>query len=85
MASGVPVVASDVGGLPEVVESGVTGFLSPVGDVEAMAGACLRILSEPGTLRKFAEAAQRRAAQCFDYRRIIPQYESIYEELVAVS
>jgi N-acetyl-alpha-D-glucosaminyl L-malate synthase BshA len=82
MASGVPVVASNVGGLPEVVEHGVTGFLAPVGDVEAMAEYCLRILSGQDGHRKFAEAARRRAAQCFDYRAIIPQYEAIYERLV---
>ena len=52
MASGVPVVASDVGGLPEVVEHGVTGFLAPVGDVDAMAG----LLPEaPGGLRRGKE------------------------------
>jgi N-acetyl-alpha-D-glucosaminyl L-malate synthase BshA len=78
MASGVPVVASDVGGLPEVVEHGVTGFLAPVGDVDAMAGYCMRLLEDCGDAKKFAAAARRRAAT-FGYASIVPQYERIYE------
>ena len=83
MASGVPVVASRVGGLPEVVEHGVTGYLAPMGDVEAMAGFCLKILGNPGLADAFSQAGRRRAAACFDYRKIIPQYEAIYERLVS--
>jgi len=83
MASGVPVVASDVGGLPEVVEHGVSGYLAPVGDVDAMAGYCLKLLSDCGDGRKFGEAARRRASEKFDYRSIIPLYEKIYERLLA--
>jgi N-acetyl-alpha-D-glucosaminyl L-malate synthase BshA len=82
MASGVPVVASSVGGLPEVVEHGVTGYLAPVGDVEAMAGYCLKILGNAGVSGSFSKAGRLRAAGCFDYRKIIPQYESIYERLL---
>ncbi len=82
MASGVPVVASDVGGLPEVVEHGVTGFLAPVGDVDAMAGYCLRLLEDCGENSRYGQAARRRAAEHFDYRAIIPRYESIYERLL---
>ncbi len=82
MASGVPVVASNVGGLPEVVEHGVTGFLAPVGDIESMAGYCVHLLEDPSRQHAFAGAARQRAASCFDYRSIIPKYESIYERLV---
>ena len=51
MACGVPVVASNVGGLPEVVIDGVTGFLHPPGDVEHMADSAIQILSDPDTAR----------------------------------
>jgi len=78
MASGVPVVASAVGGLPEVVEHGVTGFLAPVGDVEAMADYCLEILEDCGEARRYSKAARERATRLFDYRFIVPQYEAIY-------
>jgi glycosyltransferase involved in cell wall biosynthesis len=79
MASGVPVVASDVGGLPEVVAHGSTGFLAPVGDVDAMAAACISILKDSATAHRFARAARKRAAE-FDYHRIVPQYEAVYEK-----
>jgi N-acetyl-alpha-D-glucosaminyl L-malate synthase BshA len=83
MASGVPVVASDVGGLPEVVEHGVTGFLAPMGDVEAMAEYCLQLLTDCRRSAAFGANARKRAAKLFDYRSIIPMYESIYERLLA--
>jgi N-acetyl-alpha-D-glucosaminyl L-malate synthase BshA len=84
MASGVPVVASDVGGLPEVVQHGVSGFLAPVGDVDAMAGYCLQLLEDCGSARHFAAAARTQAAR-FDYASIIPQYEKIYAQALAGS
>jgi L-malate glycosyltransferase len=82
MASGVPVVASDVGGLPEVVEHGVTGFLAPVGDVDAMAAFCLKLLADCAGAKTYAKAARKRAVECFDYRTIVPQYERIYEKIL---
>jgi L-malate glycosyltransferase len=82
MASGVPVVASDVGGLPEVVEHGVCGFLAPVGDVDAMAAHCLTILADCTSVKAFGAAARARAAALFDYRAIVPQYERIYQRVL---
>ena len=82
MASGVPVVASDVGGLPEVVAHGNTGFLAPVGDVDTMAGYCLQLLKDEAVLKRFSRAARKRAAQ-FDFRTIVPRYEAVYEKVLA--
>jgi N-acetyl-alpha-D-glucosaminyl L-malate synthase BshA len=82
MASGVPVVASNVGGLPEVVEHGVTGFLAPVGDVEAMAQYSLEILRDCSKGKKFAKQARARAVERFSYGSIVPQYEEIYREVL---
>ncbi len=82
MASGVPVVASLVGGLPEVVVHGKTGFLAPVGDVEAMASYCLELLTDCAKRKRFAKAARTRAVEMFNYREIVPQYEAIYERLL---
>ncbi|MHB0875666.1 MAG: N-acetyl-alpha-D-glucosaminyl L-malate synthase BshA [Anaerolineae bacterium] len=82
MASGVPVVASDVGGLPEVVEHGVCGYLAPVGDVDKMAEYALDILSHPERCAAFSEAASRRAAEHFNYADIVPQYEAVYERVL---
>lgn len=82
MASGVPVIASDVGGLPEVVEHGVTGFLAPVGDVDKMAAYALQILDDCSSCRRFSKAARQRAVELFDYNDIVPQYEALYERVL---
>jgi N-acetyl-alpha-D-glucosaminyl L-malate synthase BshA len=82
MASGVPVIASDVGGLPEVVEHGVSGFLAPVGDVKQMAEYAIHIMSDCAVCQAFAKAARKRASEKFDYRTIIPQYEEVYERVL---
>lgn len=82
MASGVPVVASEVGGLPEVVEHGRSGFLAPVGDVEAMAEYATALLADCETRTTFARAARERAATGFDYHHIVPQYEALYERVI---
>ncbi len=82
MASGVAVIASDAGGLPEVVEHGVTGFLAPVGDVEKMAGYAIRLLSDRALCRAFSQAARKRAVERFDYHDIVSQYEAVYERVL---
>ena len=82
MASGVPVVASRVGGLPEVVEHGVSGFLAPVGDVKAMADHALAILSDCATQKRFGRAARERAVRLFDWHAVVPLYEEIYQRVV---
>ena len=78
MAVGVPVVASRVGGLPEVVEHARTGFLEEVGDTNAMAARVIEIVSDPSMSAQMQETARRRAAR-FHSDRIIPKYESLYE------
>ena len=78
-------VASDVGGLPEVVEHGVTGFLAPVGDVDAMAGYCLKILADCDTAAEYAGTrAQARGGEV-RLQADHPEYEKIYERLLAGS
>jgi len=82
MASGVPVIASSAGALPEVVEHGVSGFLAPVGDVDKMAEYAVRILSDCAMCQAFSKAARKRAVELFDYHRIVPQYEALYERVL---
>jgi N-acetyl-alpha-D-glucosaminyl L-malate synthase BshA len=82
MASGVPVIASDVGGLPEVVEHGVTGFLAPVGDVDKMAEYAVRILADCTLCQTLSRQARERAIQRFDFHDVIPQYEAVYERVL---
>ena len=82
MASGVPVVASDVGGLPEVVEHGVTGFLAPVGDVEAMAGFCLELLKDCATATALFRGRARTGVTISDYS---DDHSTVREDLRAGS
>lgn len=82
MACSVPVVGSDAGGIPEVVEDGVSGFLSPVGDVDSMAANALRLLQDDALWQQFSQAARRRA-QTFSLDDKVSQYEALYERLVA--
>lgn len=80
MACGVPVVASRVGGIPEVVIDGETGLLAPAGDVEAMAECALELLV-PERWRKARAAAIERAT-AFDEAKVVPQYEALYERVL---
>jgi N-acetyl-alpha-D-glucosaminyl L-malate synthase BshA len=79
MACGVPVVASNVGGLPEVVTDGVTGFLHPPDQVARMAESAIRILSDPALHAHMAAEGVRLAKERFGAERIVPQYEALYE------
>lgn len=80
---GLPVVASQVGGLPEVITDGETGFLRPVGDVEGMAQAVLRLLSDPALLARMRQAARRSAVERFAREPRIREYEACYLRLLA--
>ncbi|MCS7058849.1 MAG: N-acetyl-alpha-D-glucosaminyl L-malate synthase BshA [Meiothermus sp.] len=80
MASGVPVVASRVGGLPELVEDGRTGFLCPVGDIQAMLEASLEILQSRTRRRNMGEAARERAVAHFRPEVVLPRYLEVYEK-----
>lgn len=82
MASGVPVISSDTGGIPEVNIHGVSGFLSHVGDIEDMSKNAISILKDVPTLMNFKKQAQTQA-QKFDIHKIVPQYEVIYENTLS--
>jgi L-malate glycosyltransferase len=82
MACEVPVVASRVGGLPEVVEDGVCGFLRAPEDIEGMAKAAISLLSDPDMHRRFATAGLDRVRRHFCAGRVVPQYEAYYQEII---
>ncbi|MFQ5846062.1 MAG: N-acetyl-alpha-D-glucosaminyl L-malate synthase BshA [Candidatus Methylomirabilales bacterium] len=83
MSCGVPVIASRVGGLLELIEDGVSGMLYHVGDVEGMAQAALRVLTDDAHHHRVAQAARQRVLDHFDAARIIPEYEALYQEVLA--
>jgi sugar transferase (PEP-CTERM/EpsH1 system associated) len=78
MATGLPVVATDVGGNGELVEDGVTGFLVPSGDADALAGRLAAYADDPELLRAHGLAARRRAESEFSIRRMLERYENLY-------
>ncbi|MFK8160833.1 MAG: N-acetyl-alpha-D-glucosaminyl L-malate synthase BshA [Lewinella sp.] len=81
MACQVPVISSNVGGIPEVNIDGETGFLSGVGMVDKMAEDALTILKDDKVLARFRAAALTQAAR-FDIEEIVPKYEAYYQEVI---
>jgi N-acetyl-alpha-D-glucosaminyl L-malate synthase BshA len=83
MACRVPAIGTRVGGVPELIEDGVSGCLFPVGDVESMAACAIRLLKDPPTLQAMGAAARQTAQDHFCASRIIPLYEKYYEQVLA--
>lgn len=81
MAYGVPVISTDVGGVPEVNIDGQSGYLSALGDINDMANNAIKILENTDTLDKFKLRA-RDIALNFDMQNIVPQYEKLYETML---
>ena len=82
MISRVPVITTNSGGLIEVMEQGVSGFMSNVGDIEDMAKNALTILESEESLAVFREGAFKQANK-FDIKNILPQYEELYTRVLA--
>lgn len=82
MASESVVIASNGGGLPDLIESGVDGFMAEVGDVETMARQAMDILRDPARRRRMGAAAREKAIAKFLPEQIVPIYERIYEAVV---
>jgi glycosyltransferase involved in cell wall biosynthesis len=82
MACEVPVVASRVGGLPEVIEHGVSGFLHPPDAIDEMAASGVMLLRDDDTHRAIAQAACARVREEFCAEKIVPIYEECYLSVV---
>jgi N-acetyl-alpha-D-glucosaminyl L-malate synthase BshA len=83
MSCGVPVIASDVGGIPEVVAHGETGFLAPVGDLDAMAAAARCVLADGALAARLGRAARARAETLFPVEPAVDRYEALYRRVLA--
>jgi sugar transferase (PEP-CTERM/EpsH1 system associated) len=85
MASRLPVIATRVGGNPELVEAGMTGQLVPAGDGETLARAMLTYFTEPSLARRHAKAARRVAENRFSLKRMVADYTALYEHSLAAA
>ncbi len=79
----VPVIATRIGGIPEVVTDGETGFLSNIGDTEKMATDALKFVNDDDLRRKFGERGRELAISRYSSEKIIPQYISFYEKVLS--
>ena len=76
-------MASNVGGVPEVVEDGRTGVLVPVGDVDALARALTSLLLDDGLAARMGEAGRARVEKDFSFAKMIEEYERLYNALAS--
>lgn len=83
MSCEAPVIATRVGGIPEVVDDGQAGYLFDVGDVSGMAESARRILSDPAERQRLGKRGREIAISRFAAESIIPQYERLYEQVIA--
>jgi glycosyltransferase involved in cell wall biosynthesis len=83
MAAGLPVVATSVGGLPEVVSQGETGFLVPPGDAEALATALNSILAAPERREALGQAGRVRVERNFSFAAMVRAHERVFQSLLA--
>jgi L-malate glycosyltransferase len=83
MSCGMPVIASNTGGIPEVVTNGETGYLLTVGNVEEMAKNSLRLLTDADLYRRMSSAARKRVLDNFDEKHLLSRYEEYYRRILA--
>ncbi|MGL4565032.1 MAG: TIGR03088 family PEP-CTERM/XrtA system glycosyltransferase [Halioglobus sp.] len=84
MATGLPVIATRVGGNPELVQDGVTGLLVPVADVPALATAIVALAQDPARCEQMGRAAVQRVTTDFDWERAVSAYLQVYDELLGL-
>jgi glycosyltransferase involved in cell wall biosynthesis len=82
MAAGLPVVSTRVGGVPEVVEDGMTGLLAPSRDDEALALAILKLAADPTLRTRLGYVGRERACSSFSESQMADRYRALYEEML---
>jgi N-acetyl-alpha-D-glucosaminyl L-malate synthase BshA len=82
MSTGVPVIGTTAEGLPELIESGRTGYLVPVGDVEGMARRAIEVLTDARLQASMANASRQLAVERYDASQVVPQYVRYYEQVL---
>ena len=85
MAAGKPVIATNVGGNPEMVVNGITGYFVPPADSSAMAGAITALLQEPDKAKAMGAAGKRLVEEKFSKKAMVERYENLYKSLIGDS
>ncbi|MGY3714094.1 N-acetyl-alpha-D-glucosaminyl L-malate synthase BshA [Sutcliffiella cohnii] len=83
MACGVPTVGTKIGGIPEVIDNGVTGYICELGDIHDIANKAITILTDPDTYKKYSLQALNRVKENFSSQIILEQYEQLYYSLMS--
>jgi glycosyltransferase involved in cell wall biosynthesis len=83
MACEVPVISSSVGGLPELIVHGETGYIAEIGDIDRMARYAVELLTNAQRYRRFASASRTRAHEQFEARKVVHEYVRYYEEVLS--
>ena len=83
LATGLPAIASDVGGIPTAVQHGENGLLLPLGDVEALASAVRALLADPERRQQMSAVARQRAVARFSLERMVGEIETVLRRAVA--
>jgi glycosyltransferase involved in cell wall biosynthesis len=83
LAAGLPVVATKVGGIPEIIEDGKSGLLVPAHDPASLANAILRVLNDTELARRLGRAGRERAQEVFSFERLLSETTNLYEEGLA--
>lgn len=82
MAAGKPVVATNAGGVPDIIQDGINGTLVPMRNADAMADAILDLLADPGKVKRMGRAAQKRVADAFTHIRQAQAVQALYQRLL---
>ena len=85
MAAGLPVIASDVGGIPEVIQDGVDGLLVAPGAVPALVRAIAKLLAQPALRESMGKAAQRKVARHYASERVMERIDAVYREIIGIA
>ncbi len=83
MACSLPVIGTSVGGLPELIVHGETGYISEIGDLDRMARYIIDLLSDSSKYKMFAAASRERAVKNFNIDKIVSQYEEFYRKILS--
>jgi L-malate glycosyltransferase len=84
MSCSVPVVATSSGGIPEVIAHGETGYIAEIGDTKRMGKYTVELLTNEKKHKRFADASRKRAVEEFETKLLLPDYERLYERVLAM-